>query len=134
MKKAAWTFVAALALLLVLPGMAVAGEAESKTFEGEYQWNRQDEPGAIKAVFTATGENQWKVDFYFTFREEDHVYSGTAEGSLENGSLTGEVVSDGEEPHPFTFEGTVKNGVFEGTHASVGGEEKQDTGTISLRS
>ena len=119
----------ALALVFAVP--ALASDAEPQTLEGQYQWNRMEEPGDIKAVFTPTGDGQWEVSFYFEFREEDHIYSGTATGSLSAGDLTGEVMSDGENPRPFKFEGKVVDGVFEGTHGTTG-DDAQETGTMKL--
>ena len=125
----------ALALVFALPAVAAEAEAatESQTLEGQYQWNRMEEPGDIKAVFTPTSDGQWEVSFYFNFRDEDHVYSGTANGSLTAGDLSGEVMSDGENPRPFQFEGKVVDGVFEGTHGTTG-DDAQETGTIKLGS
>lgn len=133
MRKAALILVA-LALLVTLPGLAGAEEpaADSQTLTGQFKWNRMDEPGDIKAVFTSTGENTWDVSFYFEFREEDHVYSGTAEGSLTEGELKGKVMSDGEKPSPFTFEGKFVDGTFEGVHHSLRDDEPAETGTITL--
>ena len=132
MKKAALVLVA-LALLLTTPGILMAEEAaDAHTLTGQFKWNRQDEPGDLKAVFTPTGENTWDVSFYFTFREEDHVYSGTAEGGLGEGDLKGKVMTDGEKPSPFSFEGKFVDGTFSGTHASMRNEEPEETGTLTL--
>lgn len=144
MKKAALVLTA-LAFLFTAPGMVFAQDsaevatevaaeaaAEAQVLTGEFKWNRQDHPGALKAVFTPTGENTWDVAFHFDFRDEPHIYSGTAEGSLDKGSLKGKVMSDGDEPSPFTFEGEFVDGKFEGTHASTREEEPQDTGTLTL--
>lgn len=133
MKKAAMILMA-LALLVTLPGLAVAEDAaaDSETLTGQFKWNRMDDPGDIKAVFTATGENTWDVSFYFDFRDEPHVYTGTAEGSLTDGALKGKVMSDGEKPSPFSFEGKFVDGTFEGVHHSLRDEEPAETGTITL--
>ena len=140
MKKAALVL-AALAFLFTTPGLLAEDKAaedkaevaeNAEVLTGEFKWNRQDEPGALRAVFTPTGENTWDVSFHFEFRDEPHVYSGTAEGTLGEGSLKGNVMSDGEKPSPFSFEGKFVDGKFEGTHASLREEEPQDTGTLTL--
>lgn len=134
MKKTILTLVALASILLVpatFAGDADADAAKTHTLEGEYQWNRMEEPGPIKAVFTATGDDQWDVDFHFVFRDEPHVYSGTAKGSLTEGALEGEVMSDGDEPRPFEFAGETADGVFKGTHGTKG-DDAQETGTITL--
>ena len=119
--------------LLLAPGALMAEEAATQTLTGEYQWNRPDEePGPIKAVFTSTGEDQWDVSFHFTFRDEEHVWSGTAEGSLTDGDLSGKVMSGGDKPSPFVFEGKVEAGVFTGTHAGMRDGDRRDTGTMTL--
>ena len=122
-----------LVLTLALLASAVMADdgVAMQTMNGEYLWTRMDSPGPIKAEFVATDDNQWKVSFYFNFRDVDHVYSGTATGSLSNGELHGEVMSDGERPQPFAFEGTVENGVFSGTHRTQG-EDGEETGTLTL--
>lgn len=130
MKKVALLVLASTLAMMASFVMAADGAA-IETLTGEYQWNRQEKPGPIKAVFVATDANEWDVSFYFTFREEDHVYSGKASGSLTDGSLRGEVMSDGENPRPFVFEGAFENGVFNGTHATQG-EDGEETGTITL--
>lgn len=135
MKKVAVLVIASILALtasFVVASEVVASEgAAIETLKGEYLWNRQDSPGPIKAVFVATGEKEWNVSFYFNFRDEDHIYSGTATGSLSEGELRGEVLSDGERKQPFVFEGTFENGVFNGTHRTEG-EDGEETGTISL--
>ncbi len=130
MKKVALIVLAAL-LATTAPLVLAGDDAAMHTLTGEYQWNRMEEPGPIKAVFVATDSNQWDVSFYFNFRDEDHVYSGKAIGSLSEGTLTGEVMSDGEEPRPFIFEGAFEDGVFTGTHGTQG-DDAQETGTITL--
>lgn len=131
MKKVALLIVASFVVLSASAVLAGDG-AVIETLNGEYLWNRQDQkPGPIKAVFVATDENQWNVSFYFNFDNKDHVYSGTASGSLSEGALRGKVLSDDEEQHPFVFEGMFVDGVFEGTHRTDG-EDSQETGTIRL--
>lgn len=126
-------------VLLVLSSLFLAAPAllaaENQTLEGEFIWEREDGEyaGELKAVFEPTGESTWNVSFYFNFDDKDHVYSGTAEGNLTDGELTGEVMSDDEEKHPYTFSGTFDDdGSFAGTHQFLGGEEARDTGRITL--
>ena len=126
----------AIALLVALPGLAWAadGATETQTLEGEYVWKRQDKDisGPLKAIFEATGEASWNVAFHFTFEDEEHVYEGTATGSLTDGPLAGEVMTDGDEPRPFSFTGEFVNGSFEGTHSGMRDGETHRTGTLSL--
>jgi hypothetical protein len=106
---------------------------ESQTLQGEFHWERRDVRGALEAVFTPTGEGTWDVSFHFEFREEPHTYTGTAEGSLENGPLKGTVKNENKK-RTFTFEGTVTDGQFTGDHSELDGEKVYDTGTLTLGS
>lgn len=121
------------ALLLASP--LLAGETETQTLTGEFVWERDDKDiaGPLKAVFEPTGENMWDVSFYFTFDDKDHIYKGTAQGSLTEGELNGEVLSDGEEQHPYKFSGTfAEDGSFAGIHHFMGGDEARKTGSITF--
>ena len=81
------------ALLLAAHGAGAIAE-DSQTLTGEFVWDQRGNRGDLEAVFTATGENTWNVDFHFTFRGSPHTYSGTAEGSLSQGALS--VVDEGK--------------------------------------
>lgn len=133
MKKAIGSAFFVTLLVLVAPALVVAESTEPQTFEGEYVWQRQDKDikGPLHAEFESTGENTWNVSFRFTFEEEEHVYAGTAEGSLD-GEISGKVLSDGDEPRPFEFEGKFVDGKFEGTHWAMQDGEKRDTGILTL--
>lgn len=131
------TALATLATLLVAVPSLLATETqttETQTLQGEFIWERSDKntSGPLRAVFESTGEATWNVAFHFTFDDKKHVYAGTAEGSLTEGKLHGRVMTDGEEPSPFEFEGTFAEGSFEGTHASLREGEPRPTGTITL--
>ena len=120
------------ALFLVVPA---ALAADTQTLEGEFIWERDDKDiaGPLKAVFEPTGENTWDVSFHFTFEDKPHIYTGTAKGNLKDGELSGEVLSDGEEQHPYTFSGTfAEDGSFAGVHHYIDGEEARKTGKITL--
>ena len=132
MKKTAMLLLALLTLLIAPSLMA----ADSKTMEGEFVWERSDKniSGPLKAVFEPTEEKgTWNVSFYFTFEDKPHTYTGTAKGELGSGSLSGEVMSDGDQPAPFIFEGSFEDGMFNGTHAGFRDGEKRPTGTLSLK-
>jgi len=117
---------------LALAGWSwLALAAEPRRMQGEYVWNQRDKSGALEAVFTATGEAAWDVAFNFKFRDEDHVYTGTAEGNLTDGALSGRVQNENK-TRTFVFRGSFSDGTFRGTHAEV--EDGQATGTLSLRS
>lgn len=118
--------------LLCVFGGAVAADAEPTeiVLNGEYVWGSgSGQP--IKAVFVETGENQYDVSFYFTFRERDRVYTGTARGEMGSGKLSGQV-KNGSRVRNFTFEGQFKDGRFSGSHTETTAGNERDTGTIWL--
>ena len=126
--------IALLSILLLAAAVAptlLAADGE-QTLEGEYHWTNADIKGPVKAVFTATGDNTWDVSFYFNFRDKDRTYTGTATGSLSDGSLSG-VVKNENQRRTFTFEGTTTGGQFEGNHAETTGGGARETGTIVLK-
>lgn len=120
-------------VLAALAGLAVAPVPadEPRTLEGGFVWS-QGPTGDLKAVFKPTGEGQWDVDFHFNFRGEDHTYSGTAQGKLAEGSLSGSVQNENKK-RTFKFQGEFKDGEFQGTHSEVKGDGSVDTGTLMLK-
>ncbi len=107
-------------------------ETVEQTLIGAYHWERGETKGELKAVFTPSGEGSWDVAFHFDFRGDAHTYTGEAKGSLTDGSLEGTVLNE-DKNRTFTFEGTVEEGKFEGTHAEVGGRRgSRQTGTLTL--
>ena len=129
----AWLLGGALAVvLLTLPGAdARADDEGSQTMLGEYYWTGGNTGGELKAVFTATGEDTWDVDFFFDFRSKPHVYSGTAEGSLTDGPLEGTVKNENRR-RTFVFGGKVVESRFTGEHAEITQDERR-TGTLELQ-
>ncbi|MDX1998193.1 MAG: hypothetical protein SF066_10785 [Thermoanaerobaculia bacterium] len=103
----------------------------AQTLKGSYIWEQAQETGALEAIFTPDGAGHWKVAFHFTFQGEAHVYSGTADGSLTNGSLAGRVQTDSGKG-VFTFSGEFKDGKFQGSHARLTAGNEERTGTLSL--
>lgn len=126
------------ATLLVLATMCLAlfvglqaGAADGKTLTGEYHWTNRDSRGPLEAIFTPKEDGIWDVSFHFEFRGEKHVYTGTAEGSLSDGALKGEVLNETKK-RTFTFEGAFEGGKFKGTHAEIREGNQLDTGTLTL--
>lgn len=120
------------ALALISLGFVLAGDPAKTTLTGSYVWNNiPNEPGNVKAVFTPKGEKMYDVSFYFKFDGQNHVYSGTAQGSLDDGDLKGEVKNENKR-RTFTFSGTCKKGTFSGTHSEIGRRGEHKTGTITL--
>ncbi len=125
--------VTVLALLLsVQEGAGHSGD--EVTLTGEFLWKHMNHTGDLDAVFTKTGDGAWAVEFRFVWEGELHVYRGTAEGSLTDGELRGNVVTDNPEwPRTFFFAGRFERGRFTGTHTALqasGGTHP--TGTLTL--
>lgn len=123
----------AIALLTLAGGQAVADHDGAHALEGEYFWTGGNTGGELKAEFTSTGDGTWDVEFFFDFRDQPHVYTGTAEGSLTGGSLKGTVKNENKR-RTFTFDGEVDETdlTFKGKHAEIRGEGERRTGTLTL--
>ncbi len=131
MKNAILSFVVTLLLLTAFGTLAGVGDKETLT--GSYIWN-SGQPSDLKAIFTATGENDWDVAFHFRFRGRAEVFSGTASGNLSDGNLKGQVKNkNGHGSRTFTFSGKFENGTFRGKHAEIFGKRESSTGTLTLK-
>lgn len=125
---------AGLALTLAL---ATAGfGADEVRLEGSFVWERNDgdRTGALTAVMTPDGDNEWKVAFHFTWEDEPHTYLGRARGTLDDGPLAGTATSD-DPDHllRFEFRGEFEDGTFRGTHGFVQADGSvKDGGTLTL--
>jgi hypothetical protein len=120
------------AVVLGLGASTAAYAEEGTTLNGSFVWEHGNTTGDLEAVFTPTGEATWDVSFHFTFRNQPHTYSGTASGSLSEGTLSGTVMNETKK-RTFTFGGTFDDGVFSGEHAEVGESGSMQTGTLTLR-
>lgn len=119
------------AVCLVFAPVAGSDTPEVQTLTGEYQWSERGASGDLEAIFKPTGEGTWKVDFHFEFRGQPHIYSGTAEGSLSEGPLSGTVLNE-DKRRTFKFTGSFEDGQFSGTHSEMREDGETATGTMSL--
>ncbi len=110
---------------------AASGADGPRTFKGEFTWSQRNHTGDIEAIFTPTGNGTWDVAFHFLFRDQPHVYAGTASGELSAGELQGTVQNENKE-RTFRFRGQIEDGKFEGRHVEVDGTDEQETGTLTL--
>lgn len=133
MKRSAIVFCTALVLLCAgfsLTADDTASKGDTTTMVGEYHWNDRAS-GELKAIFTPAGDGQWTVDFHFDFRDEPHIYSGTAEGSLSEGGLKGTVKNENKK-RTFIFKGAFEDGQFSGDHEETTEGRERRTGTMTL--
>jgi hypothetical protein len=121
----------ALPLLLLIAVSAGVSEDGKRTLKGSYDWVG-GKSGPLTADFFPTDEaGRWKVEFRFDFHGP-HLYTGTASGSLDEGSLSGEVESD-QRKRTFVFSGSFQDGEFSGTHTETTKGRESDTGTMTLK-
>jgi len=117
-------------LLLAVGVTATQAGKSTATFEGKYDW-AQGGNDELRVDFKPDGEDRWKVAFRFHFSGRKETWSGTAVGSLHDGStLTGTATSGGRN---WIFKAGIENGVMRGTHREVkrGGREYA-TGTFEV--
>lgn len=123
---AAW----AVLLVLVFGFGTTQARKNTKTFEGRYEWS-QGGSDKLRADFRPDGENRWDVAFRFNFSGRKETWTGTAEGSLADGSkLTGTATSGGRN---WIFEARIEDGVMRGEHREVKrGGRQYATGTFEI--
>ena len=98
-------------------------------------YTNYDNSGPIRGVFSSTGVEEgvptWSVVFTVTFDTADYTYQGVAEGSLEEGELSGTVESE-TGSQTYIFSGTHRDGEFQGTHAETTDGFMEPTGSMTL--
>lgn len=114
-------------LLFAAPTFA----ADMVRLQGEYRWSEGQADGPLSATFTPLEIGTWKVAFSFRFNGQPHLYTGTATGQLDDGSLSGTVQNE-KESRTFTFSGKVQDGKFEGIHSELRRGSERQTGTLAL--
>ena len=120
------------AALFLLIGLSSMGSGNMVTLKGTYIWNNNpSNPGDLHAEFTPTEAGKWDVAFHFQFNGRPNTYKGTAEGSLENGSLRGRVQNENKS-RTFSFEGKIDHGRFSGAHSEHERDGETKTGTLEL--
>ena len=122
----------ALVAAIVMSLGLVTGAGEKRTLKGAFEWSDEGYEGDLKAVFTPTGEGTWDVAFHFEFQGQQHVYAGTAEGTLAGGELKGRVLNE-DKKRAYLFTGTFTDGEFHGTHSEVRKGGDHTTGTLTLK-
>ena len=119
---------------LFLAGAVWADDAE-RVLVGTYTSVESGDPGPIRASFSPRESEDalpaWTVVFTVTMDTADYVYKGLAEGSLEEGELTGEV-SDPAGKETYMFRGEHRDGKFYATHAQTTGGFITPTGDMTL--
>ena len=110
---------------------AVEGGNSDRVLSGEYVSAFQSGRQPLKAVFTPTGVDKWDVVFHFKFHGRAHEFAGRAAGSLDEGPLSGTVENESRQ-RTFSFEGTIRDGEFRGTHAEIKRTGERRTGSLTL--
>ena len=120
-----------IAVLILAAGAAMSNEHGAQTFVGTYDWSDGD-IGTLKAEFEPDGEATWKVKFDFNWHGQDHTWTGTAKGSLADGSEVTGTATDGN--RNWVFEGSVQDGVMSGSHREIReGRDPYESGTFDIK-
>jgi len=128
MKKT--TVALTITVLVLTVGIATADHHGSQTFIGTYDWSDGD-IGYLKAVFESDGDGAWKVKFDFNWNGQDHTWTGTAKGSLANGTEVSGTATDGH--RNWVFEGSIEDGVMSGSHREIRKERNPyESGTFEI--
>ena len=119
------------AVLVLAAGAAVADTEKPQTFSGSYDWT-DGSVDDLKAVFQPDGEDAWTVTFDFTWNGKPHTWTGTAQGSLEDGTEVTGTATDGN--RNWVFEGSIKDGVMSGVHREIReGRDPYESGTFEIK-
>lgn len=125
--------------VLILAGLFAPAQAHgadeanrSRTLTGSYHWDQGDEEGNLQVIFVPTGERKWDVSFTFKRGSKDYTWMGTAEGSLDKGTLSGQVRTDGR-GRVFSFRGEFEDGTFHGRHFDGDDPFGDALGTLTLK-
>jgi len=126
------------AALWCAPSMAGAAESvgqgaeqETQVFRGDYEWNVDGHSNKLEATFRPIEPGVWGVTFDFKYARREGRYEGLAQGSLEGGSIHGEV-KDASGIVRYRFEGEVEGDRLEGKHFNIYGGRKEETGWLRL--
>ena len=120
-----------IAFLALMVGVAVADDRGSQIFSGTYDWSDGD-IGELKAVFEPDGEAAWTVKFDFNWNGQERTWTGTAKGSLTDGSEVTGTATDGN--RNWVFEGSIKEGMMSGNHREIReGRKPYESGTFDIK-
>lgn len=122
-------------ICLVLVAAAVPTPAQldregSQVFAGRYEWSG-GESGPLTTTFRPDGDDAWSVTFRFVFNGRTETWSGTANGSLADGSALQGLVTAGS--RSWRFSATVEDGVLRAEHAEVKRGRAVPSGTFVVR-
>ena len=118
--------------IVALGSVALAAdEVEVRQFDGRWRWDANGDSGRMDVYFAETDEGVFEVAFRFSYMGE-HVYRGSAEGSLDEGELSGKVYNE-DETRSFYFRGRFRKGKLNGSHFETSDGGRRKTGSFSLR-
>ena len=107
--------------------------ANAVTMSGTFVWNgKKGKKHELKAVFTPAGQNKWTVAFTAKWGKGYPKYTGTAEGDLRNGKVTGEA-QNAKKKRKWTFTGAGKDGTLTCSHAEIKGKNQKQSGSFTIK-
>lgn len=118
-------------VLALTAGVGIAESNDSQTFTGSYDWSdgRVDD---LTAEFKPDGADTWKVKFDFRWNGQSHNWTGTAKGSLAEGSQLTGTATDGY--RKWVFEASIEDGVMSGSHREIReGRKPYESGTFAIK-
>ena len=116
----------------LLGNRAFAADADVK-LNGTFVWsNQKGKSHDVTGTFTPSGDKKWAAVFNFKWSGKPQTWKGTAEGTLKDGEIKGDIKSE-DGKRNFNFTGNFKDGKFECTHNELSRGKPQPTGTMTLQ-
>lgn len=118
---------------------AEEAEAEKKLeYAGTFVWNKKSrniykKKFPLKAILTPDGKGKWHIEFSFTWEKKPHVFTGSLNGDLKDGAITG-FAERGKGKMRWTFSGAASKGAIFCEHRHVLRKNRgaRTTGTFEL--
>jgi hypothetical protein len=121
-------------LLIAIIGLISfnAFSADKVTMSGTYKSIKYGS-GPMTGVFTKTASKKYDAVFNFTWKKKNYTYSGTVEGNLKKGNISG-IIFNETKKRRFIFKAKTSNGKICGTQwETYGKRKKKPRGTFEIK-
>ena len=106
--------------------------AEPITMKGTYKSIKYGS-GPMTGTFTKTADEKYDAVFTFVWKKKNHTYSGTVEGNLSKGKVSG-IIFNETKKRRFIFKAKVADGKIKGTQwETYGPKKKKPRGTFEIK-